>query len=416
MTEVNAVPATTLGIIDQESDVVAPTYSPLPVVITAGEGAWVTDVEGRKFLDALSGYSAVNFGHLNPDLVAVAKEQLDQLTMVSRAFHNDKLGPFCKALADLAGASMVLPMNTGAEAVETAIKAARKWGYEVKGVPADSAEIIVMSSNFHGRTTTIISFSDDPDSRDGFGPYPPGFIKVPFGDLQAIKRAATSNTVGVLVEPIQGEAGVVIPPDDFLPGLREFCTDNDILLIADEIQSGLGRTGTTFACELYGVKPDLMTLGKALGGGVVPVSAVVGRTDVLGLLTPGTHGSTFGGNPLAAAVGLEVVKMVRSGVYQKNAQERGAELGACLGKLQEDYPEQIIRVSQVGLWVGIEFDPDFVSGREISKTLLEHGVLTKEAHDSVVRISPPLIVTSDDVRLLCSAIREVVADRVQASV
>ncbi len=400
--------ANTREAMEQEIGVVAPNYHPLPVVITEGKGAWVTDVDGNRYLDALAGYSAVNFGHSNPRLVKAAKDQMDRLTMTSRAFYNDKLGAFCIALSELTGQDMVLPMNTGAEAVETAIKAARKWGYEAKGVASDNAQIIVIDQNFHGRTTTIVSFSSDPETKENFGPYAPGFVTVPFSDLDAVKEAITPDTVGVLVELIQGEAGVQIPSEGYVEGLRQLCTENNVLMIVDEVQSGFGRTGETFACDLFDVKPDLIILGKALGGGIMPVSAVAGRSDVLSHLTPGTHGSTFGGNPLAAAVGTEVVKMVNEGTYQQNARVRGEQLGSCLEKLKDEYPDIIRSISREGLWVGIDFNPDYTSGREVCHGMLSRGVLMKDAHGSVVRMSPPLMVSEDDIDFLCNAMRETV--------
>ncbi|WP_040398985.1 aspartate aminotransferase family protein, partial [Cellulomonas massiliensis] len=317
------------------SSVLAPNYHPLHVTVASAEGSWVTDVDGRRYLDLLAGYSALNFGHRHPALVAAAKDQLDRVTLTSRAFDHDLLLPFARALTDLvgplvAGEPMMLPMNTGAEAVETAIKAARKWGYEVKGVPADRATIVVADGNFHGRTTTIVSFSTDPDARTGFGPFTPGFRVVPYGDAAALEAAIDETTVAVLLEPIQGEQGVVVPPDGYWSAVRAVTTAADVLLVADEVQSGLGRTGTTLASEYFGVRPDLVTLGKALGGGILPVSAVVGRADVLGRLTAGTHGSTFGGNPLACAVGLAVVELLATGEPQRLAQVRGEQLGARL--------------------------------------------------------------------------------------
>ncbi len=305
----------------------AHNYHPLPVVIASGEGVWVTDVEGRRYLDMLAAYSALNFGHQHPDLVKAARDQLERLTLTSRAFHNDQIGPFLRDLCELAGKDRALPMNTGAEAVETAIKAARKWGYRVKGVPDGHAKIVVASGNFHGRTTTIISFSDDPVSRADFGPYTPGFVTVPYGDAEALAGAlADPEVVAFLVEPIQGEAGVVVPPEGYLRRARELCTEHRVLLVADEIQSGLGRAGATFACELEGVVPDVYVLGKALGGGIVPISAVVADDEVLGLFRPGEHGSTFGGNPLACAIGRKVIEILRTGEHQR----RSAELGAWL--------------------------------------------------------------------------------------
>src|SRR5262245_61055446 len=304
----------------------AHNYHPLPVVIADADGAWVTDVDGRRYLDCLAGYSALNFGHRHPALVDAARKQLDRVTLTSRAFLHDQFGPFCHALAELCGMEMVLPMNTGAEAVETAIKVARKWGYKVKGVPDGTATIVVAANNFHGRTTTIVSFSTDPDARDDYGPYTPGFRIVEYGNLDAIRDAIDDSTVAVLLEPIQGEAGVLVPPDGYLPAVRALCTENNVLFLADEIQSGLGRTGATFALDHENVVPDMYILGKALGGGVVPVSAVVSRSDVLGVLRPGEHGSTFGGNPLACAVGLAVVEMLRTGEFQERARELGEVL------------------------------------------------------------------------------------------
>ncbi len=304
----------------------AHNYHPLPVVIAAAEGSTVIDLDGNRYLDCLAAYSAVNFGHRHPGLTAVAKAQLDRVTLTSRAFHSAELGPFCAALAELAGKQMVLPMNTGAEAVESGIKVARKWGYEVKQVTPDRANVVVAHGNFHGRTTTIVSFSDDPDAFTGYGPFAPGFRRVPYGDAAALAEAIDDDTVAVLLEPIQGEAGVIIPPSDYLPRVREVTAARNVLLIADEIQSGLGRTGATFACDLVGVVPDLYLLGKALGGGIVPVSAVVGNADVLGVLRPGQHGSTFGGNPLAAAVGLAVVELLQTGEMQQRAKVLGERL------------------------------------------------------------------------------------------
>ena len=322
----------------------AHNYKPLPVVIAEAEGCWVTDVEGRRYLDMLAAYSAINFGHRHPRLVEAARRQLDRVTLVSRAFDHEHFGPFCAELAELAGMEMVLPMNTGAEAVETAIKVARKWGYEVKGVPADQAVIVAFGGNFHGRTTTIISFSTDEDARGGFGPYTPGFAVVDYGDLDALAAVAAElgdRLVAVLVEPVQGEAGVIVPPPGFLAGVRQICSANNALMIADEIQSGLGRTGTTFACEHENVVPDAYLLGKALGGGIVPVSAMVSSRDILGVLRPGQHGSTFGGNPLACAVAREVIAMLRTGEYQQRSAELGAQAahpagGAAAGRGQPD--------------------------------------------------------------------------------
>lgn len=372
---------------------IASNYHPLPVVISHAEGVWVTDVEGRRYLDCLAAYSAVNFGHGNPRLVDVARAQLDRITLTSRAFHNDRLGPFVAELAALCGKDMVLPMNTGAEAVESGIKIARAWGYRVKGVAKDRANVIVMAGNFHGRTTTIISFSDDPDAHADFGPYTPGFHTVPYGDAAAVEAAIDENTVAVLVEPIQGEAGILVPPADFLPGVRRITRERNVLLIADEIQSGLGRVGATFACELVGVVPDLYLLGKALGGGIVPVSAVVGDRDVLGVIRPGQHGSTFGGNPLAAAVGLEVVRMLASGEPQERARVLGARLH---DRLEALIGRGVVAVRGAGLWAGIDIDPRLATGREVCEALMRRGVLAKDTHGSTIRLAPPIVVEPDD--------------------
>ena len=371
----------------------AHNYHPLEVVISHAEGAWVTDVDGRRCLDMLAGYSALNFGHGHPALLSAAREQLDKVTLTSRAFVHDQFAEFTARLAAMCGKDMVLPMNTGAEAVETAIKVARKWGYDVKGVPADQAEIIVMAGNFHGRTTTIVGFSDDRDARDGFGPFAPGFVMVPYADLAAIEAAITPNTVAVLVEPIQGESGVVIPADDFLTGLREVCTRENVLFAADEIQAGLGRTGYTFACDHAGVKPDMYILGKALGGGIVPVSAVVADRDVLGVIGPGQHGSTFGGNPLACAVGTAVVDLLETGEFQARAEALGQVLR---DRLLAMVGKGIVGFRSRGLWAGVDIDPAIASGREICERLLARGVLAKDTHGSTIRLAPPLVIAEED--------------------
>jgi ornithine--oxo-acid transaminase len=369
----------------------AHNYHPLPIVIAEAAGAWVTDAEGRRYLDMLAAYSALNFGHRHPALIAAAQRQLDRVTLVSRAFDHDQFGLFCTELADLAGMEMVLPMNTGAEAVETAIKTARKWGYEVKGVPADQAVIVAFDGNFHGRTTTIVSFSTDPDARASFGPYTPGFRVVPYGDADALAAAMDPNVVGVLIEPIQGEAGVVVPPPGYLAAVRELCTAHGALMIADEIQSGLGRTGATFACEHEGVRPDMYLLGKALGGGIVPVSAVVSSQAVLGVFQPGQHGSTFGGNPLACAVGREVIALLATGEYQ----ERSAKLGAHLHDRLSALPTDVVRgVRGRGLWAGIEFTS--LPGRVACERLAAHGVLAKDTHGTAIRLAPPLMISEPD--------------------
>ncbi|HXZ73570.1 MAG TPA: ornithine--oxo-acid transaminase [Streptosporangiaceae bacterium] len=381
----------------------AHNYHPLPVVISSAEGAWVTDVEGRRYLDLLAAYSALNFGHRHPRLVAAAQRQLERVTLVSRAFDHDQFGPFCAELAALAGMDMVLPMNTGAEAVETGIKTARKWGYEVKGVPAGQAVIVTFEGNFHGRTTTIVSFSTDPDARASYGPYTPGFRVVPYGDPAALAAAMDERVVGVLVEPIQGEAGVVVPPPGYLRAVREACTAHGALMIADEIQSGLGRTGTTFACEHENVTPDMYLLGKALGGGIVPVSAVVSSREILGVYRPGQHGSTFGGNPLACAVGREVVAMLSTGELQ----ERSAKLGTHLHDRLSALPREVVRqVRGRGLWAGVEFAA--LGGREVCERLAARGVLAKDTHGTTIRLAPPLVIAEEDLDWALDRLEEAV--------
>ncbi|TFV84997.1 ornithine--oxo-acid transaminase [Microbacterium sp. dk485] len=383
----------TMHIIDDEREHVASNYAPLPVVISRGEGSWVTDVEGKRYLDLLSAYSALNFGHGHPAILAAAREQLERLTLTSRAYHNDRLGPFAAALADLCGKELVLPMNTGAEAVETGIKVARAWGYRVKGIPADAATVVVADGNFHGRTTTIVGFSDDAAARDDFGPFAAGFVRVPFGDAAAIEAAIDENTAAVLIEPIQGEAGIIVPPEGYLRAVREICTAKNVLFIADEIQSGLGRVGTTFACDREGVVPDVYLLGKALGGGILPLSAVVADRDVLGVIRPGEHGSTFGGNPLAAAVGLRVVEMLASGEFQTRATALGEHLQ---GRLAELVGSGVTAVRAAGLWAGIDIDPAVGTGREVAERLLARGVLVKDTHGQTIRIAPPLVIRATE--------------------
>ncbi|MFT2017996.1 ornithine--oxo-acid transaminase [Streptomyces sp. 796.1] len=372
----------------------AHNYHPLPVVVASADGAWMTDVEGNRYLDLLAGYSALNFGHGNRRLIDAAKAQLERVTLTSRAFHHDRFADFCTELAALCGKEMVLPMNTGAEAIETAVKTARKWGYRVKGVPDGQAKIVVADNNFHGRTTTIVSFSTDPEARADYGPYTPGFEIVPYGDLAALEAAVDEHTVAVLIEPIQGEAGVLVPPAGYLPGVRELTRARNVLFIADEIQSGLGRTGRTFACEHEDVVPDVYVLGKALGGGVVPVSAVVADRDVLGVFQPGEHGSTFGGNPLACAVALEVIAMLRTGEYQRRAAELGEHLHRELALLTGDGAISAVRGR--GLWAGVDIDPALGTGREVSERLMARRVLVKDTHGSTIRIAPPLVISKED--------------------
>ncbi|MEW1721215.1 ornithine--oxo-acid transaminase [Streptomyces sp. NPDC093109] len=385
----------------------AHNYHPLPVVVASAEGAWMTDIEGRRFLDLLAGYSALNFGHGNRRLIDAAKTQLDRVTLTSRAFHHDRFAEFCARLAELCGMEMVLPMNTGAEAVETAVKTARKWGYRVKGVPDGMAKIVVAADNFHGRTTTIVSFSTDPEARADFGPYTPGFEIVPYGDLTAMDAALTENAVAVLLEPIQGEAGVRVPPAGYLAGVRRLTRERNVLFVADEIQSGLGRTGKTFACAHEGVVPDMYVLGKALGGGVVPVSAVVSSAAVLGVFRPGEHGSTFGGNPLACAVALEVLAMLRTGEFQRRAAELGDHLHHELGRLRET--GAVVEVRGRGLWAGVDIAPERGTGREVSERLMERGVLVKDTHGPTIRIAPPLVIGREDLDWGLEQLRAVLA-------
>ncbi|AUG28469.1 MULTISPECIES: ornithine--oxo-acid transaminase [Microbacterium] len=396
----------TATLIAAEEAHVAHNYHPLPVVIARGEGAWVTDVEGKRYLDLLSAYSAVNFGHRHPALVAAASAQLGRVTLTSRAFHNDRLGPFAEALAALCGKDLVLPMNTGAEAVETGIKVARAWAYRVKGVAAGAATVIVADGNFHGRTTTIVGFSDDEQARADFGPFTPGFVRVPYGDAAAIAAAIDETTAAVLVEPIQGEAGVVIPPDGYLRAIRELCDRENVLFIADEIQSGLARVGTTFACDREDVVPDVYLLGKALGGGIVPVSAVVADRDVLGVIRPGEHGSTFGGNPLAAAVGLQVVEMLASGEFQTRALALGAHLEEALQPL---IGSGVTATRVAGLWAGVDIDPAHGTGREVAEKLRGRGVLVKDTHGQTIRIAPPLVVRGTELDWAVEQLRLVLA-------
>ncbi|MFC8420079.1 ornithine--oxo-acid transaminase [Streptomyces sp. NPDC057236] len=401
------VPArTSAELIGAEEPVLAHNYHPLPVVVARAEGAWVEDVEGRRYLDMLAGYSALNFGHRHPALVEAAHRQLDRLTLTSRAFHNDRLAEFAERLAALTGLDMVLPMNTGAEAVESGIKVARKWAYDVKGVPADRATIVVAADNFHGRTTTIVSFSTDEVARSGFGPFTPGFRVVPYNDLAALEAAVDETTAAVLIEPVQGEAGVIVPDDGYLTGVRELTRRAGCLFVADEIQSGLGRTGRTLAVEHESVVPDVVLLGKALGGGIVPVSAVVARREVLEVLHPGEHGSTFGGNPLAAAVGTAVVELLETGEFQR----RAAELGGILREgLESLVGKGVVGFRSRGLWAGVDVDPALGTGREVSERLMREGVLVKDTHGSTIRLAPPLTVTAEELQSALHTVEKVLA-------
>ncbi len=378
--------------IDLESIYGAHNYHPIPVVVAKAKGPWVWDVEGKKYLDCLSAYSAVNQGHLHPKIVNALKEQLERVALTSRAFHNDRMALYLKHLLEVCGEGfdMALPMNTGAEAVETAIKMVRRWGYEVKGVEEDKAEIIVCSNNFHGRTTTIVGFSTDPDAVTNFGPFTPGFIIIPYDDPEALKKAITSNTVGFLVEPIQGEAGVIIPSDGYLIKIREICTSNNVLLILDEIQTGFCRTGKMFCHQHEGITPDVMTLGKALGGGLLPVSAVVSRKEIMKVFTPGSHGSTFGGFPLACAVGDAALDVL----VDEKLDERAATLGShFLNELKKINHPRIKEIRGKGLFVAIELHE---KARPFTQQIIESGILAKETHDFAIRFAPPLVITKED--------------------
>jgi ornithine--oxo-acid transaminase len=367
----------------------AHNYHPLDVVIERGEGVWVWDVEGRKYLDCLSAYSALNQGHRHPAIIAALVEQAQKVTLTSRAFRNDQLGLFCKELSEMTGYAMAIPMNSGAEAVETAIKLARKWAYTVKGIPRHRAEIIVVTGNFAGRTTTLISFSTEPLYRDDFGPFTPGFTIVPYGEAAALERAITPNTAAILIEPIQGEAGVVVPPPGYLKAVAEIARGRNVLFMADEIQTGLGRTGRLFACDHEGVRPDAVILGKALGGGVYPVSAVIADRALMGLFRPGEHGSTFGGNPLAAAVARAALRVIRD----EKLVERSAEMGEYFQERLVEIPSPHVReVRGKGLLIGVELKPEARGARRFCEALGERGILCKETHENVIRFAPPLVI------------------------
>lgn len=369
-------------------------YHPLDVVISRAQGVWAFDVEGNRYLDCLAAYSAVNQGHCHPRLYRVMLEQAQKVTLTSRAFYNDQLGPFCKEFCELLDYERLLPMNSGAEGVESALKLARKWGYTHKGIPEDKAEIIVFSNNFHGRTISIISFSTEEQYRAGFGPFTPGFVVAPFGDLDAVRRAIHPNTAAVLVEPIQGEGGVNIPPAGFLAGLAELCRQNNVLLIADEIQTGLGRTGRLLACDHDQVKPDILILGKALSAGYYPISAVLASGEIMDVFRPGDHGSTFGGNPLAAAIGREAVRVLLEEGMIENAAEQGAYFKAKLAAIPAP---KVKEVRGVGLLIGIELFPEAGGARRACELLKDEGILCKETHDRVLRVTPPLIITHEEI-------------------
>jgi ornithine--oxo-acid transaminase len=371
----------------------AHNYHPLDVVISRARGVWVWDVEGHRYLDFLAAYSAVNQGHCHPRIVKALKEQADRVTLTSRAFRNDQLGPFCEQVTSLTGFSRVLPMNSGAEAVETAVKAVRKWGYKVKGIPEDKGEIIAFEGNFHGRTTTIVSFSTDAQYRDGFGPFTPGFKVLPYGDADAVARAITPNTAAILVEPIQGESGIVVPPHGYLKALRDLASANKALLVVDEIQSGLGRTGRLFAYEHEGIRPDVVIIGKALGGGCVPISAILADDEVMGVFKPGDHGSTFGGNPLACAVARASLTVL----VEERMTENSATLGAYfLDQLRRLNSRHVKEVRGLGLWIGVELKPEAGGARRFCEALKQEGLLCKETHVDTIRFAPPLVITREE--------------------
>jgi len=379
-------------------------YKPLPVIITKAEGIWVEDPEGKRYMDMLSAYSAVNQGHRHPRIIAALKSQADRVTLVSRAFHNDQLGPFMKELCELTGQEMVLPMNTGAEAVETAVKTARKWGYTRKGVEKDRAEIVVCVDNFHGRTTTIVSFSSEPQYKEGFGPLTPGFVMIPYGDAQALERAITKNTVGFLCEPIQGEAGVVVPPEGYLKAAREICSRQRVLLMWDEIQTGFCRTGKMFCYQYEDAKPDVLILGKALGGGILPISAVVASAEILGVFKPGDHGSTFGGNPLACAVARESLRVL----VDERLAAKAAELGTYfIQELRMIHNPMIHEIRGKGLLIGLELKPEAGGARKYCEQLKDEGILCKETHEHVIRFAPPLVIKKADIDWALERVRKV---------
>lgn len=404
-------PATTVSKKTQEHVTLAEThgahnYHPLPVVIERGEGIWVWDVDGKKYMDCLSAYSAVNQGHCHPRLIDTMKKQAERLTLTSRAFHNDQTGPFLKELAEVCDMDMVLPMNSGAEAVETAIKTARKWGYTKKGVEDDQAEIIAFENNFHGRTTTIVGFSTEAQYKESFGHFTPGFRTVPYGDLGAVRKAVHKNTVGILVEPLQGEAGVIVPSEGFLRGLRDLATAQGLLLLADEIQTGLGRTGRMFACQHENVQPDVYIIGKALSGGFYPVSAVVSSNEILGVFRPGDHGSTFGGNPLACAIAREALHILVEDKLPEHAHEMGTYFMEGLRQIGSLHVKE---VRGKGLLIGVELKPESGPARVFCESLIERGMLCKETHQSVIRFAPPLVIEREDIDWALSQVREVLS-------
>ena len=396
--------------IEIEENFGAHNYHPLDVVIAKGKGVWVTDVDGKKYLDCLSAYSALNQGHVHPKILKALIAQAKKVTLTSRAFRNDQLPLFYKEITEMTGYEMVLPINSGVEAVETALKLARKWAYQVKGIPRHQAEIITYTNNFHGRTTTVISFSSEPSYRDDFGPFTPGFINLPYGDAEATARAVTPNTAAILVEPIQGEAGVIVPPEGFLRRLRQIADDNHILLIADEIQTGLGRTGRLFACDHENVRPDIMIVGKALSGGFYPVSATLADRAILGLFKPGEHGSTYGGNPLGAAVARAALQVIREEKLVENAAALGEYMMEQLSEIPSPY---IKNVRGKGLLIGVELKPEVGGARPFCEALVEHGILAKETHQDVIRFAPPLIIDRETIDWALPKLREVLTRPLQ---
>jgi ornithine--oxo-acid transaminase len=384
----------------------ARNYHPLPIVLERGDGAWVWDVDGKRYLDCLAAYSAVNQGHRHPAIVEAAKAQLDRITLTSRAFHNDQMGPFLRDLCELAGYERALPMNSGAEAVETALKAVRRWGYRVKGIPADKARIVVCAGNFHGRTTTIVSFSSDPGYQADFGPFTPGFVIIPFGDVDALEEAITPHTAAFLVEPIQCEGGVLIPPADYLRQARDLCREHQVLLVADEIQTGLGRTGKMFCSEWDGVRPDVTIVGKALSGGVYPVSAMLADAAVMDVFEPGSHGSTFGGNPLAAAIGRAALRVLVDEKLPQRAQQLGSWF---LGELKKIQSPHIQEVRGRGLMIGVEVKTSSGPARPFCEELARRGILCKETHDQVIRFAPPLVVEKEALEWALGEVKEALA-------
>jgi len=401
--------ATTLSAADLirlEETYGAHNYHPLDVVISRARGVWVWDVEGNKYLDFLAAYSAVNQGHCHPRIVAALKEQADRVTLTSRAFRNDQLGPFCKQVCELAGFSRFLPMNTGAEAVETAIKAARKWGVTVKGVPENQGEILVFEGNFHGRTTTIVGFSTEEQYRSGFGPFAPGFVVLPYGDARAVEAAINPRTVAILVEPIQGEGGIIVPPEGYLQRLRELASAHGVLLMVDEIQSGLGRTGKLFAYEHEGIRPDVVIIGKALGGGCVPISGILADDEVMGVFKPGDHGSTFGGNPLACAVARAALSVL----VEEGMVENSARLGEYfMERLRALRSPHVREIRGKGLWIGVELHPEAGGARRFCEALEKQGLLCKETHVNTIRFAPPLVITREEIDWALERIAAVLA-------